>query len=702
VDQGEAATELLKAVIRGTGYPANVPDTPEYRDLYARLEREVAELPPGVAPEIPWDYNHPPDPDPIGPQPLTIGQQVTGVDLSWRDAWRTELRGPHGEWVKGTGEAQAISVIRHAHGGFTVSPRTGAVPDRGFMVSRAGHVHTYPASVLDHPNRLAAAVHRTLRAEGTSFQGKNMYLGGWVHGGKLYLEPSQEIDDQAAAAAEGRARKQIAIWDVAGHREIPVGGTGESLSGEGYPGQFSDRLLNEWRRAQAPDVKQHLNLAGAHYDAGEYKQAVGEIRKASAAAAVAGDKDTRDRLFTLADTIASGVSSEAKDEQAASRVVSKAAPVVAKMFGSDEHLDWDGKPPTIIEPRYTATGTLLAEIDWNGHVRITDPVAHGLAKDEADKTAPVEAPSNYTVALHEMIHAVVPEGQRRDANGDRQAYQDPSMGYADIEEGFTELGTIQHAAEFFTKIGVGDRKTKILSMPGDQLDPAWLRKAGKFSKQIQAKADELLKDGRAPQLMAAKHLADLADGIKASPEGVGYMAFHDQFGGALSEAQHLGDPAVAHWAMDMKAWGAVLQDDPNMYKHDTMAEYAQRIATPERIKTGRAWGHYPNETSQAYEWASMTAQMRLGLPEDDPRVQREIKDLADLVNREGTAGKPMAMARAVIGDMLPPNLTQANNMLVSAARTISDGWENSIVSPAGLRKEAYQKLQQLQGERGPA
>lgn len=39
----------------------------------------------------------------------TIGQQF--MDLSWRDAWRTELRGRHGEWVSGTG-TPAVESLR--------------------------------------------------------------------------------------------------------------------------------------------------------------------------------------------------------------------------------------------------------------------------------------------------------------------------------------------------------------------------------------------------------------------------------------------------------------------------------------------------------------------------------------------------------------------------------------------------------------
>jgi hypothetical protein len=40
-----------------------------------------------------------------------IGQQV--ADLAWRDAWRHELRGPHGEWMKAGG---AVAAAARAYG----------------------------------------------------------------------------------------------------------------------------------------------------------------------------------------------------------------------------------------------------------------------------------------------------------------------------------------------------------------------------------------------------------------------------------------------------------------------------------------------------------------------------------------------------------------------------------------------------------
>lgn len=129
MDSGEAAVELTKAVIRGTGFPGNVPDTPEFRELYFAIAADVdAMAAEGISPEIPWDYNDDPDPDPIaqgagaapqieqftseglisGQLELAMagdGEGILGqlVELAGSEAWRHERRGAHGQWTGGGG-----------------------------------------------------------------------------------------------------------------------------------------------------------------------------------------------------------------------------------------------------------------------------------------------------------------------------------------------------------------------------------------------------------------------------------------------------------------------------------------------------------------------------------------------------------------------------------------------------------------------
>lgn len=119
---------MVKAVIRGTGYPDSVPDTPEFRELYAQILQDATNMPAGVVPEIPWDYNDPPDPEPIAPAGPQIEQYATSgggedmdtildqmglseaegvvgqlIELARTPAWVNEKRDAHGQWTRGGG-----------------------------------------------------------------------------------------------------------------------------------------------------------------------------------------------------------------------------------------------------------------------------------------------------------------------------------------------------------------------------------------------------------------------------------------------------------------------------------------------------------------------------------------------------------------------------------------------------------------------
>jgi hypothetical protein len=286
------------------------------------------------------------------------------------------------------------------------------------------------------------------------------------------------------------------------------------------------------------------------------------------------------------------------DAAAAGKLISKSVSVVPHMFGPDTHLDWDGKPPTMYSKWSQNMGKDLAIMDWNGHMDMRNDVAEGIADAESHPGQPVKVPGAYAVTLHELIHAVVPQGETRDTNGDKEAYN-ATIGNADMEEGFTELGAIQHAGEYFDKLGIGDRQINIPHAPA----------------------------------------------------------------------------------------GA------------TMLDLAANNSSPDAIRHGKAWGHYPVQTAQAFEWASMTAQFRTGKPESDPDTTETIRDIADEVNAVGTAAKPLVMARQAIGDMLPPDQAQANRLLVESAMSITRDWnEGSSSAPGKIRAAAAQRLQQLQAE----
>lgn len=61
--RGDIAVRLLRAAIAGDPFPPDVPDTPPNRTVWDDTRRDIANLPPGVSPDIPFDYNTMPDAD---------------------------------------------------------------------------------------------------------------------------------------------------------------------------------------------------------------------------------------------------------------------------------------------------------------------------------------------------------------------------------------------------------------------------------------------------------------------------------------------------------------------------------------------------------------------------------------------------------------------------------------------------------------
>lgn len=73
--RGETAVSILRAVIDELPFEdARVEDNDRNRQLYAETATAVAELPPGVMPDIPADWNHEPD---LAVNDPGIAEQVT-------------------------------------------------------------------------------------------------------------------------------------------------------------------------------------------------------------------------------------------------------------------------------------------------------------------------------------------------------------------------------------------------------------------------------------------------------------------------------------------------------------------------------------------------------------------------------------------------------------------------------------------------
>jgi hypothetical protein len=61
--RGGVALALNKAAALGAPFPAHlVPDTPGNRELFAQIMSEIASMPGGVGPDVPYDHADDPDP----------------------------------------------------------------------------------------------------------------------------------------------------------------------------------------------------------------------------------------------------------------------------------------------------------------------------------------------------------------------------------------------------------------------------------------------------------------------------------------------------------------------------------------------------------------------------------------------------------------------------------------------------------------
>lgn len=114
-----------------------------------------------------------------------------------------------------------INAVKKNPDGFSVKPSTGQMPKSGYMVSMPGHTQIIPHAT---PDLVAAYANEHSGA----LQQQGAHIGGWTDkaSGKTYLDVSHNIRNKNAAIQAGRARNQIAIWDVKNGREINTGGDG--------------------------------------------------------------------------------------------------------------------------------------------------------------------------------------------------------------------------------------------------------------------------------------------------------------------------------------------------------------------------------------------------------------------------------------------------------------------------------------------
>ena len=122
--------------------------------------------------------------------------------------------------------AMVLREMRWDDGGFTVDPAGGRyVPaDGDYAVSLAGHERVFdrcpdPVEVLDF-----------MLINMADLQQVGRYIGGWVSGGRFFLDVSVVVRGIEKALALAALHGQAAVWDFGAQSEVRV-----SLAGRHQP-----------------------------------------------------------------------------------------------------------------------------------------------------------------------------------------------------------------------------------------------------------------------------------------------------------------------------------------------------------------------------------------------------------------------------------------------------------------------------------
>ncbi len=104
------------------------------------------------------------------------------------------------------------------NGGFTYNIKDGSFASDGFAVA-VYNDKEYIFEAADEYEALAGIVQYTANNMQTLLE-KNVFLGGWVDDGNVYLDCSVVLQDKNEAIELGKTHKQLAIFDLSTFEEI--------------------------------------------------------------------------------------------------------------------------------------------------------------------------------------------------------------------------------------------------------------------------------------------------------------------------------------------------------------------------------------------------------------------------------------------------------------------------------------------------
>lgn len=177
----------------------------------------------------------------------------------------------HGSWAHGV--SVAPEVVRSTldrvkeNGGLSVNLKDGSEPTKGFMVAKGKKFAAIvKADEFFDEAKGAEILSSYMKQHKAEFNNSNNYLGLWhnTEDGQVYLDVSENIQDEAEATSRGRERDQISIWDVANFKEIPTGGTGGI---EKTRGGSTSRYIEDDRRRDRQLRQRNLGEVGKAFSA---------------------------------------------------------------------------------------------------------------------------------------------------------------------------------------------------------------------------------------------------------------------------------------------------------------------------------------------------------------------------------------------------------------------------------------------------
>lgn len=148
------------------------------------------------------------------------------------DSWGLESRaycgtGPGGGIDNSCGPKTA-AVVREVlasiekTGGFSVHPVSAKSPTTGFMCATVPHAE----KIFESSEEITQPAIQSYLDQHADFLSENpqLHLGGWIDPKteKVYLDLSERFEDEASAVAAGVKHNQIAVWDIAGKREVRI------------------------------------------------------------------------------------------------------------------------------------------------------------------------------------------------------------------------------------------------------------------------------------------------------------------------------------------------------------------------------------------------------------------------------------------------------------------------------------------------